>query len=513
MKYRKTLLSIIGILAIGISTLGITGCGQQTDQIELEYAVPDYDITEDSEVALLPWLQLGSLESHPELRQAFDEYFNITGETGNKVGSIYYNTDTEKADQNVTLFMVLKNQSTRNAFISLAPMEAFGAIAAENYADVEADDLASAYATINAYFELLPDQEAGHFDGDCTISRAQAMALLMRATTPVNESGAPEVNKDFTSKVGESQYTDFAAPMNEFAYLNTEKGLNIGAFNTAMSKGEYICMITNLIQADYLAEIESQGFEDIYADKDVTISVVTDAGNITFADAISDASKGVPSDMYVTFKTAIKYGLLPEEALEDWDSSITKAEAVELFVSMAANYSSNIGNLLYTGSDNAIVDANTAEVLETLKEQGYDLTAEDIQDIIAGGLDPTDTGVIEEYEIEKFGAELPGEGTPGQKLMDWAKSQGADNMWGWTLIYTHGEGAGDQPTYGKYVKPGSSRYGEIFHVGDYLPCNTQLTGTKEEYQNWMAQDFINQAEENGDEVIYEDDAIIIDISD
>ena len=96
MKYRKTLLAILGILAIGNMTLGLFGCAatsqedsfnmlQQTDQIELEYAVPEYDTTsEESAVTLLPWLQLSSLESHPELRAKVDGYFGVTGTVGNK---------------------------------------------------------------------------------------------------------------------------------------------------------------------------------------------------------------------------------------------------------------------------------------------------------------------------------------------------------------------------------------------------------------------------------------------
>ena len=497
MKYRKTLLAIIGILAISVTAIGVAACSQresldmlqQTDQIELEYAVPDYDISEESTVALLPWLQLSSLESHPELRAAFDEYFNITGTVGNKVGKLYYNTDTEKADQNVTLFMVLKNTDTRNAFISLAPMEAFGAMAAEHYADVEVDDISAPYATINAYFELLPDQEEGQFDGGSTISRAQAMALLMRATTQVNEAGAPEVNKDFTKVVGESQYTDFAAAMDAYSYINTKTGLTENVFNSTMTKGEYICMITNLIKADYLAEIEAQGFEDRYADKDITISVVADAGNISYADAISDASKGVPSDMYNTFKTAVQYGLLPEEALEDWDSSITKSEAVEYFVSMVTNYTGNSG------------------AGQTIHDEGY---------VSEEQLSKEEASRIEEKETAEFGETLPGDKSGIEKFQDWVRSQGADYAMGWTFIYEHGRGAGDQPTYGIYMRPDDPRYGERFVVGDYLPCNTQLTGTWEEYEAWMAQDLkdtIMEDGEEGEDYIIEDDGdfvIIID---
>ena len=50
-------------------------------------------------------------------------------------------------------------------------------MAADNYTDVDVDGANAPYAAINAYFGLLPDQEDGQFDGDATISRAQAMAF------------------------------------------------------------------------------------------------------------------------------------------------------------------------------------------------------------------------------------------------------------------------------------------------------------------------------------------------
>ena len=115
----------------------------------------------------------------------------------------------------------------------------------------------------------------------------------------------------------------------------------------------------------------------------------------------------------------------------------------------------------------------------------------------------------ENAETAEFGATLPGDGTVDEKLRDWVKSQGADYMLGWTIIFEHGKGAGAQPTYGIYMNENSDRYLERFEVGDYLPCNTQLTGTWEEYEAWMGQDFINKAEEYGDEVIYEDGKVII----
>ena len=284
---------------------------QESTEIELEYAVPEYDNTEDSKVELLPWLQLSSLETHPELRSAFEEYLCITGETGNKEGTLYYNPDTEEADQNVTLYMATKNSAISSYLANIDAMAQFGEMAAENYTDVDADDASAPYATINAYFELLPDQADGQFDGDSTISRAQAMTLLMRATTQVNEAQAPEEDIDFTSAVGESQYTNFAAPMDEYAYINTSNGINEQTFNSTMTKGEFIALVTNYIRADYLATLKEWGYTDLYSDtSDVTLSTVADAGDIKYSEAISDASKGVPTDLYETFKLAIKNGYL-----------------------------------------------------------------------------------------------------------------------------------------------------------------------------------------------------------
>ena len=507
MKNKK----LIAYLLIGNMAIGLTACGNKTENSTAQVGVNN-EMNAGTEIAeeKLPWLPLSSLESYPELRKAFESELDITGTTGNKEGVIYYNTDTEKADQNITLYMVLRNESVVGSFVVKGPMERFGEIASEHYADVEADDLTAPYAAINAYFELLPDQEEGQFDGDATISRAQAMALVMRATTPVNEEQAPETNADFTAKVGESKYTDFAAPMNDYAYINIENGLNEDVFNTAMSRGEYIYMITKLIYSDYQEALEAKGANDAWAStSDITLSTVSNAGDISFSEAISNAS-GVPGDMYDTLKLAVQYQLIPESVLEDWDSSITKAEALEFFISMVSNYSNGCGNYVSTSSysnKTTAEDANIEEIIETLKEQGYDLTAEDIQYILHHGKDPiNDIGYVEDYEADKIAKEN-GYAT----IIDWAMSQGADTAFGWTFMSMHGEGAGDQPSYGVYMKEGSPLYGKVFHTGEMLPCGTKMPGTQEEDLQAKGTEMIKIFEEQGYEIERRDDCTIIHI--
>lgn len=483
---RKTIISLL-CLTMGLS---IVACGKQENTAIVETTVESTEVentvTEESKVELLPWLQLSSLETHPELRTAFEELVGVTGTTGNKEGILYTNPLTTQADQNITLLLAIKNSAISSYFANIDAMTKFGEIATENYTDIEADDVNAPYATINAYFELLPDQEDGQFDGDSTISRAQAMALLMRATTQVNEAQAPDEDADFTAKVGETQYTNFAAPMNEYAYLNTSTGLNDKNFSSAMSKGEYIALVTNYIRADYLATLEEWGYTDLYSDtSDITISTVSDAGNIKYSEAISDASKGVPTDLYETFKLAIKNGYLAEADLEDWDSALTKADAVSLFITMATNYTSNVGNTLYSQYQTPTTDTTT----DTTSEYNDD-----------------------ENEIRNSEwADINGAWDAVHQYTLYAKSQGADGTGGWCWIYFNGKGAGDQPSYAVYMKEGDPLYGTVYHVGEYLPSGEQFSGTNDEWEAFIAEDMIRQAQEEGLEVTEEDGAYVIHI--
>lgn len=352
-KYMKIKRVIIPTLTMVMLSSMLFGCAsatkqdtynmlQESTEIELEYAVPDYDNAEDSKVELLPWLQLASLETHPELRKAFEEMLGVTvSEDGTKTG-IIYTEETGKANQNNTLFNALgKNNLFIDTIRDTEKSEKIESIASDNYTDIE--DNQSIAAVINAYFELLPDQSEGQFDGDSTISRAQAMTLLMRAITPVNDQQAPETDSDFTAKVGETTYTDFAAPMNEYTYLNTENGLNDKTFNTTMSRGEYIYLLTKSIfsQSNYNDYLDGVGMEDESLSEDVKLTTVKDGGDISLQDAINNVENGLPTDMYQTLARAVALGFITEDNL-NWDEAITKSEAVTLFIDAAETYQTNM---------------------------------------------------------------------------------------------------------------------------------------------------------------------------
>lgn len=339
---RKTILTLITVCILSFASCGKQETTEPTVESTENGAVPDYDSNaEESKVELLPWLQLSSLETHPELRSAFEEYVGVTGTTGNKEGILYTNSG-DMTDQNNTLFMALGNTTFMNDYIRNEEKQSkIEDIANNEYTDIEENQ--SIPAVINAYFELLPDQTDGQFDGSATISRAQAMTLVMRAMNQVNESQAPETDKNFTAKVGETQYTNFAAPMNEYTYLNTENGLNDKTFNTTMSRGEYIYLLTKSIfsQSDYNDYFDGVGMEDESLSEDVKLTTVKDGGDISLQEAINNVENGLPTDMYNTLARAVALGFIDEDDL-NWDEAITKSDAITLFIDAAETYQTNM---------------------------------------------------------------------------------------------------------------------------------------------------------------------------
>ena len=337
---RKTILALITVCILSFASCGKQETTATTEPI-VESTQVETIVTEESKVELLPWLQLSSLETHPELRTAFEELVGVTGTTGNKEGILYTNPLTTQADQNITLLLAIKNSQFRGYLVSPDELAKLGEIAAENYTDIDVDDVNAPYATINAYFELLPDQEDGQFDGDSTISRAQAMTLLMRATTPVNEQQAPETDSNFTAKVGETIYTDFAAPMDDYCYISTSNGLNKKSFESTMSRGEYIYMLTKaLFGDDYSSQLEEAGKEETDVDS-VTFTTLKDGGDVTYQEALNSPDKGLPTDMFNTFKKAVAIGFVTEDNL-NWDEAITKSEAINLFIDAVEVYQINM---------------------------------------------------------------------------------------------------------------------------------------------------------------------------
>ena len=116
MKIKRIIIPTITMIILASQLFGCASTNQQeaydmlnqSEQIELEIAVPEYDAETES-VSLLPWLQLASLETHPELRTAFEELLEITKEDDGTKSGIVYTDENGDVNQNNTLYNALGN--------------------------------------------------------------------------------------------------------------------------------------------------------------------------------------------------------------------------------------------------------------------------------------------------------------------------------------------------------------------------------------------------------------------
>ncbi len=496
---KKRLLILTTILAM--ASLSVVACGNNktNDTETLELAVPSTDITDQS-LEQLNWIPLGELDTHPELRQAVEEQFGIEFDTeaNQKVGIVYFGNNGIN-DPNNTYFIALRNKEFTRYMLEGEDDNYYtlilAGISSEHFADVDAEDTDAVYAVMNAYFELLPDdsESTGEFNGDNNLSRGEAMTLVMRATTPVNESGYPETDEAFTSAVGYTVYTDFAAPMNEYAYMNTDNGLAEAQFAGTMTRGEYIYMVTKYIESQ-LTELDLQDYyavTGIDSNNLTELTVISDGGDITLAEAVSNP-ESVPHDMYETLAKAVSYHLISEDDIENWEEPITKKDAIKTFSTMSTKYY-EVFNKTISGTSASTIDRTSYDrhTVEGAANYYHDLVAK--YDDPNNGCSEAEARMLEDADLELLCADGY---NGGDEFMEYAHSIGADSCSGHWVIYKQGKAAGSEHTYAIYMRPGDPMDGERREFGQYINGHI-LYGSDEEHEELHYQEVNQHAIEHG----------------
>lgn len=392
MKARKIMIAVFA----AVLAMQMTGCKNDIDTekpIVIDVSVSDSDVESKAE---LTWTELGKLTSYEEMRKTVDTVFdNTQGDDGLKYGPFYIDKDGNQCTNN-TLKVVLGNRYVAEMFatggnvdIEKIDSSNLGAIeipeettegtetveeetsamtkSINNSLDAVYTDLSDSDYTpalFNAYFNLLPDSTPNYFNGGDTLSRAEAMALVTRATTPVQSLTAVD---DFTSAVTGTdydQYINYAAQQNESSYINTnDKSLTADNFKGAMSRAEFIYLIMN----------EVYGTENVQA-FDTTSAALkdcTNAGDLsaelkitgsdrcngyTLSHSLKNVDKGVTEELYKPLAMAVDKGIITPETR--WNEGITKSEAIEIVVNAFSAYYDENGYLV----NNA--DKGSTQVLE-----------------------------------------------------------------------------------------------------------------------------------------------------
>lgn len=397
MKAKKI---IIGVFAV-VLAMQMTGCKNNIDTskpVVIDVSVSENDIESKAE---LTWTELGELKTCEKMRTAVDTVFGNDIVDGVKYGPFYIDSQGNQCTNN-TLKVVLGNRYVAEMFatggnvdIEKVDSSNLGAIESTTDSDEDAStamtesfnsSLASVYndlsdsnqspALFNAYFNLLPDSTPNYFNGGDTLSRAEAMSLVTRATTPVQSLN---VSDDFTSAVTGTdydQYINYAAQQNENSYINTnDKSLTADNFKGAMSRAEFIYLIMN----------EVYGADEVqnYNTSKTTLKDCTNAGNLseelkiadsdrcngyTLKYSLENVDKGVTEELYKSIAMAADKGIITTETR--WNEGITKSEAIEIVVNAFMQYYDEQGYLVNSaekGSTQALEAA--AEALWNKQDQ------------------------------------------------------------------------------------------------------------------------------------------------
>lgn len=397
MKAKKI---IIGVFAV-VLAMQMTGCKNNIDTskpVVIDVSVSENDIESKTE---LTWTELGDLKTYEKMRTTVDTVFGNDIVDGVKYGPFYIDKAGNQCTNN-TLKVVLGNRYVAEMFatggnvdIEKVDSSNFGAIESTTDSDEDAStamtesfnsSLASVYndlsdsdqspALFNAYFNLLPDSTPNYFNGGDTLSRAEAMSLVTRATTPVQSLN---VSDDFTSAVTGTdydQYINYAAQQNENSYINTnDKSLTADNFKGAMSRAEFIYLIMN----------EVYGADEVqnYDTSKTTLKDCNNAGNLseelkiadsdrcngyTLKYSLENVDKGVTEELYKSIAMAADKGIITTETR--WNEGITKSEAIEIVVNAFMQYYDEQGYLVNSaekGSTQALEAA--AEALWNKQDQ------------------------------------------------------------------------------------------------------------------------------------------------
>ena len=268
----------------------------------------------------ISWTPVGELTDHAELRASIDKYLGVTGEGKNKQGSLYTNIKG-KNDYNNVFSVAMNNSAVEKA---LNTNKNFIANAACNsYTDLDIDDEEKCVnMALNAYFNLLPDGTEAN--ADASLTRAQFMAMVMRADTPVTDI---QTDTAFEKSVGQSEYNRYAQSVNKDSYLT----LNNQLYNSSMTRAEAVYTIVSRYYADSLKNASSSA--SCYTDAKDGGAVAKSDRASALNNSISNPDSGMDRELYKSLCVAKEKNLLTS-ARSRWDEAITKNEAIALLRSV-----------------------------------------------------------------------------------------------------------------------------------------------------------------------------------
>lgn len=377
-KSNKMKALAASIAACLLCTTALSGCSSLSNEMitamnnktDIYISVEGEPST--AEKAELTWIELDQLTSHKALRKIWDDKLNIIKfDNNSKNGPIYVDTEGNWAGNN-TLYNAFQNKTFVKDFWGDSKIKsALAKAAIEEYTDI-VNEGTGIIASVNAYYNLMPDnadKTSGLFDH---MTRAEVMSAVYRGSNPVR---LLEEDTNFASAVGESPYNIYAQNLTQYNYFDINSGsLNQQTYNAVMSRAEAIYLIMHILFDRELSEMTAgSGFGDCKNAGNVADKQKFTGGyaykTFELEYCLKNRDKGLTEELYKPIELAYNYGIVSSDT--KWYEGITGGQLITLLINA---YDKAYDENHYM--TNASLGANTGEILVKKEEEQVEIIEE-----------------------------------------------------------------------------------------------------------------------------------------
>lgn len=383
MKIKKIIIPTLTVIMIASGLCACSSCSQSEalkminngEQIELEVATLEHE--EKGTEADITWTELAKLDTYSDFRTAFENAMEITVNGGLKEGVVYVDLEGKQTN-NSTMYNAFMNSQFISKWNDETIQSQLNDGISTTYADLEDSDHTA--AILNAYFNLLDDNQPNYFNGGASLTRGEAMTMLMRAVTPVEDL---KTNDNFKSLVGDNKYTGYASYMDSYSFISSsDKSINEQNFNGAMTRAEFVYMVMNY----------TFGKETVsnYDSSKVSLNDCKNAGDIAKTEEfsgkdycnsyvlrqmINNPDLGATTEIYQALAMAKDIGIIGSETR--FDESISKTEGIEIIASAFNAYVTLNGSQTEVGTGELADYTEQAKALYESNKEDWSCTEEE----------------------------------------------------------------------------------------------------------------------------------------
>lgn len=416
MNIKKLILPTLTVLML---TSQLTGCStananeamnllKANETIEIN--VPEPENIEQGIEQQFEWIELAYLDSYSELRSTMDDALYIIPMADNGKNGVIYVDSEGNHTNNATLQDAFNNKKfINNYWNNKETNQRIIAASKKTFSDVETDREAL-LAAYNAYFNLLPAYDSNYANLQSTLSRLEAMSLLYRAVTPVDET--LQVSTDFISKVGDNEHSLFAEQIDNqgLTYLTSKNSsLDESTATGTMTRAEYIYMLVQNFYADEYNTLtkddiksftKSTTFTDlknaentakkqgyIYTEKNKETGVKEEKAYNRYQSyelnyCLQNVEDGLTEPLFKAYIVADKHGILTDDSETNWELGLTKEYALELLTNVLEETGGKVNFDRGESKGEAIInnlDSEKTEEVNTVGQGGDKSLLEELQ--------------------------------------------------------------------------------------------------------------------------------------